>query len=478
MKNILNKFCLLAFFSICLPAYAIAQDIQFNHMSQWIGYDTMQEQHSIVRSDQYHRVIHVQNHNATLGINYHTFIVKSYLNDMEMTFGTWLSCNDIGISDMELYNGECYFCGSSTSTLMNSNNEYERRGIVGHFSPQAMIAGSGTIQYYEVEYTVSLRHLAVTHYDTTMALISAVGEMDNGAACIAEIAQYPSAGWRATLDYLPQVSQIMFSDILNTGTDLILLSQLKCSNPFYIGNSNYDPNHQVFLLDKFSRSGCHHDHSPSSIHYMAHYYIDNEDYSFHSNKASMLLCNLDNGKFGVSYASNNSNNSIGAIRLFLFPDIWTYCNSLFYKTGGYSAIRDIGSLSNTNQPFILSQDQTYTKGLISVPDLNGLNGNVVFLTDNDEYSLHSLSQHRNSSYIDISGHGTGNKFHRFDQYLQSSTWSSCFEKSESPYTVYPEREGSLFAANWDFRYAHQVMSWNTAVVKTKVAISDPICTTY
>ena len=356
--------------------------------SFWYNYNNIREKTSHVRSDHDYRVIHTQYRNLSSDIMVHTFAILRYSTNVENHFTTTFGAIEpsdptVDINDMEIYNGICYFCGTKTFNSPNPNYTIPvQKGIVGCFSISAMYSGLGSLVTYEVPGTTQLTRLAISCPSQQLAQINAIGIMDDfSSSCLVEIRENSSTSWTATLDYLPSIPKIHFSDILATHNSIILLSQLKCANDHFYGADDYDINHQKFLLDRFSWNGCHDDCTASyTTHYMAHYQLNTfENYYFHYNKAPMALSRLADDWFSVAFGVIKNGSGSGGIRFFPFQNI---CGYLVVRLYGNAKVEEVllegnnGEVlsgecsviieSSTNLPFIVWNKSGFTQTWISV----------------------------------------------------------------------------------------------------------------
>lgn len=468
----MSRFCptllLASALFLCLPSVANAQVDDYvpaPPISARIQYDTIYEDNSIVRSDNSYRVVHIEHKENATGINLHTFIIKSLPNGNETVFTTRFNAHDstqydVYITDMELHNGECYFCGTLYLPIMDVFNHYISLGLVGHFSPQAMTVSSGVLLFNTVEETTSLTHLAIS--TPSRHLISAVGVRENGnKACLAEVAQISSSVWNAKINHIPSLEKIYFSDVLNNFDSITLLAQFRCNNNHTPDFSDYDHNHQVFLLDRFSLEGCSHDISPSTTHYMAHYSLDNQNYKFHHNLTPMLLCNIYETDFGVAFGVERDEMTEGGIRYFSFSNIWQFDSSIYYKTGRSPEVIDIGSLKYANRPFFLSWDMQNRNRIVSIPDLSDPN-HFVSLLSSTSNRINSLARLRSGTYIDITGHDDNSLFNLYSQDLDMLDRSSCFVKTNRKYSIFKAINKAMLVVEWGIKHEIGIFQWNIA----------------
>ena len=472
MSRFYPTLLLVSALFLCLPSVANAQVDDYvpaPPISVRIQYDTIYEDNSIVRSDNSYRVVHIEHKENTTGINLHTFIIKEVPNGNETVFTTRFNAHDstqydVYINDMELHNGECYFCGTLYLPIMDVFNHYISLGLVGHFSPQAMSVSSGVLLFNTVNNTAMLTHLAISRGDTNHVLISAVGEMEGShTACLAEVAMGPTMMWKAKINHIPSLEKIYFSDILNNFDSITLLAQFRCNNDHTPDFGDYDHNHQVFLLDRFSLAGCSHDITPSATHYMAHYSLDNQNYKFHHNLTPMLLCNIYETNFGVAFGVERDEMTEGGIRYFSFSNIWQFDSSIYYKTGRSPQVIDIGSLKYTNRPFFLSWDMQNRNRIVSIPDLSDPN-HFVSLLSSTSHRINSLARLRSGNYIDITGHDDNSLFNLYSQDLDMLDHSSCFGKTNRNYSIFKAINKAMLVVDWKTIKFEKDFEWNIAEV--------------
>lgn len=419
-------------------------------------FSSIKEHKSIVRSNNDYRVVHIQ-YNEPLSGLLHTFVIKRFSPEYEIA----LSANfNIGapfcITDMRIYNGEFYYCGTVVSDVLDMEGNPITYGVVGHFSPQAFFSGSGHMYVTEVKEVSTLTRLEINTSSSQLELISAIGTKDNNTnACIVELRHVALTGgtmWTKNLDYLNPTFDIYFSDIMYTGDSLTLLSQFKCSNNYLPGHASYDTRHQMFLLDRSGIDGFSTLLAPIWTHNMAQYNIDNDSYcKFHSNRCPMRLCHIDvadNG-FGVAFGVRETELYKGGIRLFPFGNTWYYDSCIYYRTGVHAEIRDIGNLHGTSQLFVVSEDATYSNGLVTLPTLGSAAHDVYWLVDTG-YTYNSISQSHGTVLVDvdITGHKGPSDYTLFQQSINSLILPSCFTKVEHHYDVFAGKHSSSLLVNW------------------------------
>lgn len=435
--------------------------------SFWYNYNNIREKTSHVRSDHDYRVIHTQYRNLSSDIMVHTFAILRYSTNVENHFTTTFGAIEpsdptVDINDMEIYNGICYFCGTKTFNSPNPNYTIPvQKGIVGCFSISAMYSGLGSLVTYEVPGTTQLTRLAISCPSQQLAQINAIGIMDDfSSSCMVEIRENSSTSWTATLDYLPSIPKIHFSDILATHNSIILLSQLKCANDHFYGADDYDINHQKFLLDRFSWNGCHDDCTASyTTHYMAHYQLNTyENYYFHYNKAPMALSRLAYDWFSVAFGVIKNGSGSGGIRFFPFQNIWQYDSSIYYPTGKYPAVTEMTNIDLTLETHILSTDNSNPNGIIANPCLSDPPITVNTITTPGP-KLNSLTHKTSTSYLEITGHDTQNNLNLFEQDVSSFKPKNCLIIGTKDPIILSEQTGALYYVEWQFLYYNEGVVW-------------------
>lgn len=450
--------------------------------SFWEEYTT-QESHSIVRSDYLCRVIHIQYNEPTTNMTLHTFIVNDYLSNTTISFSTYFNAVDsldyhVDITDMELVNGNCYFCGTLVYDHLEAfATEYATEGFVGMFSAINFQIGTNRLVYRTVPETSSLTRLAITKPSNGIAKIHTIGTLDDKTtACLAEITSITYLNWTATLNYLDNQPLIVFSDICRTSDSVILLSQNKCANNYPQGESGYDFNHQIIMLDRFTHDGCYHDYSIAPIRYMAFYYFaDDEECNFHFNKTPMGICSVYDNHFGVAFGVVKSWQNNHGIRYFSFPSIWQYDSSIYYRMGFNTQLKDINYNLTYNDVLILSKDNEHNTGIVSIPSMCNTSHHVTLL-EAPSHVLNSLSMRGTSTYLNVSGRHSSLAFRLLSQGIDRLNMTSCFTKSSKEYTVYPPKQAALLVTPWKNKYLEDEFAWIEAEINTELKLSiDTVC---
>ena len=477
----------IAMLLLCLlPTGVMAQgdeDVPAPCQSTWEHYSNINESTSHVRSDNNYRVIHSE-YDETYGVVRHTFVIQDFYTGNEAYYTTYFNSSAYGgayihIHDMELYNGECYFCGQYVFEYGMIPEDYYD-GVVGHFSPHDLMTNNNGIYFYRVPKTYTLSKLAITGSQSFQELVSAVGvEDDQTTACLVELRHTAGQPWKAFIGHNFESPKLFFADILATADSLTLLAQIQCINNYPHSHPDYDVNHQVFVIDRASRNGFLTDYCSTSIsHYMMHFLTPyTELANFHTNCCPMLLypSNSYEDFFGVAYGVKETGSNDGGIRLFHFFDKMWYNGSIYYKTGPYAQIIDIGSLGGEdNRPFLLSRDNSHPYHLLSVPVWNA--SPIVYKYYGAPYMLNSLAQRRSQHYIDISCHGTDDMLNLFKQDVDSLHYISCFEAEVSNCTEFEKRHGALLDARWEYILDNQEFNWVDAAIVEYAAIKpEKIC---
>lgn len=484
--NYLVKILAATVMLMALPPKMRAQDVPYPCQSVWTEYDPIKEESSIVRSDNYYRVVHVQHNDPSTGMRPHTFIIKSIYTGLEVAVTTYFSnqgetASPIDITDMRMHNGECYFCGTLHTGYVDYNGSPVTHGIVGHFSPQAILNASGYVTYYIVEETSRLTRLAINLASNQRPLVSAIGYKDNyGTSCMVELKQTGIMSWSLRLNYLESPDDINFADILYAGDSITLLSQMKCANNYPPSHGSYDTRHQIFMLDRFSKDGCYNDCSSGGMHYMAHYYIDDASYcKFHPDGYPMLLCHVDGSSygFGAAYGVDETVENTGGIRLFPFNHAWKYDSCIYYRTGKSVIVKDIGNLFGTGILFLVSIDASHGKGVITLPKLGSATHDVPFLIDpGNTHTYNSVSWNSGTVNIDIdiTGHDEASKYTLFQQNITNPTLPSCFNKPNLHYEVFSEKRAAMLVVKWKSELL-DMRQWEYPDIEETVFTTDWVC---
>ena len=423
--------------------------------STWRRYDTINEEFSIVRSNRSNYVAYVRKKESLIYESssqmLHTFIVRN--ETLERTFTTTFNClpgfEFVEISDMRLFEDTCYFCGTYSPPKQSENS---KRGFVGHFVTTEILNGDGTVYYQIVDTVKCLTRLAISKSFQSPLVISAIGQLyKTNAPCIIELHNGVNA-WKIVLDTIFENYGMVFSDIMTVRDSLTLLAQFECSNDNLVGSEDYDFRHQIFLLDRFGLSGCSLSYNPSWIHYMAHYLIPaNDDYKFHHDKAPMRLFHINDhqNEFGVAFGVEENNELYGGVRLFRFPNGWNFSRNIYYRTGRHAEIKDIGNLYMFDTIYMLTQDDLYPKGRVSLLSMTSPYSTVRLLA-NSENTYNSLIQKFVGRHIDISGHGPSVRFHLFDQDVSAIIMPSCFDVVSQQYEVMANWKSTQLGVHWEF----------------------------
>ena len=434
--------------------------------SRWTDYVPVKENNSIVRSGANYRVVHTQYEDPSTGEVSHTFVIKDFNSGLEVAIGTdFNTAHPVYITDMRMYYGVCYFCGRVVTDVVNMYGVPITYGIVGRLSPQALPMGLGVLQFRKVPEVSQFTRLEVTK-SNQWPLISLIGlKQDLNTSCMVELKQTGTMAWEMYFDSLTMPEGVFFSDILNAGDSLTLLSQWECANDYPPGHPNYDTRHQIFMLDRFSKDGCHYDINPVSIRFMPHYTIPNDSYcKFHHNKCQMRLSRIydyDN-KFCAAFGVEETQGNTGGIRLFPFSTPWNIDSCLYYETGDYPIVKDLNNLSGTGQLLAVTEDASHNDGLVSLPTLGSASHDVPRLTGaGNGYS--SIAQNYNTVgvNVDITGHNSSWTYRLFQQDVYVLGTPSCFNVLERHYSVFPELKSAQLVVQWGSREI-QFSKWEDA----------------
>lgn len=425
--------------------------------SRWTRYDPLKESSSIVRSNNYNHVTHTQSIDGQKGIFVHTFVVKD-VSGMEKAFTTYFNAMDstaydVDVTDMRLFVDTCYFCGTLTHSYADYTGNLVTHGIVGRFVVPHVLAGTGSLQFYEVEKTAGLRRLAISQASGADVLISAIGDVASSrTSCIVEMKPWSGSQWVYWLDTLETPTRTFFTDIMTMRDSLRLLLQYRCNNDFPYGHGSYDNRHQLFMLDRFGLKGCKDSYSTAGVYYMAHYdMIADGDCFFHRKEAPMRLSHLNDldKQFAVAFGVRETDGNHGGLRLFTFQHEWKYDSCIYYRMGRYVDIKEVGNLYKTATMILLSADNTHANGIVTMPEL-GTATHVVTQLVAPGYAMNSFTQKFVGNHIDISGHGSSSELHLLDQDVTLLSLPTCFSKSTREYTLFKGQQAARLVAEWKF----------------------------
>lgn len=445
--------------------------------SRWSEYSSIETNHSIIRDDHTYRIIHSQRDDKNLGIAIHTFVIHKYSNNTDYYFTTQFDAVDINdytvsILDMEIFDGVCYFCGAKSYNDLDMGGNQRSEGFVGRFFIDGLFSSYRAIEYCSVKETRSLHALTISEptNDTVITLVHLVGEMDywyNYAACIAELQFTSMFSWNATLDYIPSIPDICFSDIQTISNGVILAAQIKCRNNFPYGYSDYDTNHQQFLLDRFSTNGCHEDHPSPGIATMARYVMDYaDDYCFHHNKVAMKLCRTPYNTFYLAFGVRENDITKSGLRVFNFSNTpYLMVENLYYKTGG-SAHDMLDMVCPTDRdPILLSRGIPYTTGVVTIPRFVDPSQTTVKTYHDQNMILQSLSLPPDNNDFDASGKSLStDKLMRYIQNRVDWQKNSCFTKETMERTIRPTLDSHYLPVEWTYKYETMPFFWTLSEV--------------
>lgn len=486
LHTIIRPFYLLSFMFVTSLAVNAQNDTSTRDsspcQSEWWEYPSIKSSNSIIRDDHNYRITHSQLFDYSLGINIHTFVIYSYSSGLEFSFNSTFGAVDINdysvsITDMEIFDGFCYFCGSKIHDAVDMGGEPYTEGFVGRFSISALFSSYSYIEYKTLPKTRSLRALTVNYLPQRIPiiLVTLVGEMDysnNYDACLVELHQSSTSPWTAILGHIPGTPNMYFSDIQCTYHAILLAAQIKCNNNHPYGSADYDTNHQLFLLDMFSSNGCYHDHPAYTNYNMTSYFMDyNYDNCFHLSKAPMKLCSkptMVNFYLAFGVWENNINKS--GLRVFKFsfgPE--TLEENFYYRMGGLAhEIIDM-TIHPGKFPILLSKGHPYNKGIVSIPPFVDPQYTTINTFYSNDVFIHSLSAPPDNTFIDIAGKGSlPNYLMRYSQRISLWNENSCFLKESLEKVHMPFIEDQQFPVSWDYVYDDFLLEWDLE----KVVLSD------
>lgn len=459
------------------------------YISAWWEYGNSPTANSIIRDDQSYRIIHTQHMDNNIGIYIHDFFIHEYASNTDVRYITQFdavnsSDYSVNIMDMEIYNGYCYFCGSSDYDCLDMGGNIYSEGFVGKFSISSMFNSTSAIEYQTVTSTRSLHGIAIsTPSNKAFPLVHMVGTMDywhNYSACIAEIEQTGPATWKATLDYLPGIPKIHFSDIERVYGGVALVAQIKCSNDNPYGSPTYDTNHQQFLLDQFTFNGCHADHPSPGYDAMARYIMDySDDYCFHLNTAPMKLCRTSCNLFLLAFGVRENDITKSGVRIFSFANSpFVFYNNIYYQIGKTQTILDMVSISNHN-PIVLTQGEPYKNGIITMPNLTDPPQTYLKSFYDNEMRIHSLAIPPMSNFFEASGSEPVNtNLMRYDQNYSLWYMESCFKIGTIERIMMPFLEHYEFPVEWNYPYEDVEFRWNSAKIEYRKPTETNTCIKY
>lgn len=478
MKNnrttLLLCYCLLLF----LLGTTASVNAQTPYNSAMWEYSNNVTMNNIIRDDQNYRIIHSQRKDNTLGIYIHTFDIHKYSTGVNVEFTTQFNAVDstdysVNINDMEVYDGFCYFCGSLNHDCLDMGGYVYSEGFIGKFSINSLFSSFSCVEYYRVPSTRGFHGLAISTQTniSSYPLIQAVGEMDywySYAACIAELKQTAPAAWKATLDYLPGTPKIHFSDIERTGSGVVLAAQIKCNNDFPNGHTNYDTNHQQFMVDMFSFNGCHAEHPYPGNGTMYRYKMDySDDYFFHMNRAPMKICRTTWSNFHLAFGVKEDDFTKSGVRVFSFdgcPSCY-YEHDRYYRLGKTQTVLDMVCPPYKRTPLILSQGEPYKNGIITIPEFENPSYTTVDAYYSNDTNIQSLSIAHDYSYFNASGRELTNKhLMRCEQKTYAWNYNSCFRKKSFVSLAIRALGPFPFPVVWEYPYEEVSFDWATVQV--------------
>ena len=450
--------------------------------STWSRYGYLQEASSIVRGSGIMKVVHLQYWNPETGEYPHIFIVSRNFGDIDRAYKTYFSdpLKRFDITDMRLYNDTCYFCGNVKMDEVERGRSIANYGVIGRFPVYGMYWGTDTLFYKIVKETSRLSRLAISRavIDNKMTtVVSAIGNrFTTNEECLIEFTHEGSSSWKMKVGGVSYPNGIIFSDLLNTGDSITLLSQFKCGDNILPGSNGYNFSHQIFLLDRFGLGGCSSSYSTPGPYYMMQYLMPlSDNCSYHLDEAPMRLFHIEDldHKFGVAFGVRKTSVNIGGIRLFTFHNARQYDSSIYYKTGIHPIIKDVGNLNKRKYLFVISTDQSHPKGVMSSPEFGGTSPNVTLLSSSS-YWINSLAQRSLGDYVYMTGHNSSGEYMLYNQYGLNFGDPTCFDKEQGLYTVFPEKRADLLVVEWFFQKEKEI-EWVWAELSPVETVRDTVC---
>ena len=445
------------------------RDFRLSCPSTWTRYNSLTAENSIVRSNNMNHVAYMQEKETSIGNIRHTFIVRRYGQTYEMAFSTNLSQDKIHkviVTDMRLFEDTCYFCGRVKCQPTGSGPD--TRGFVGRFVTTGMKDSSWALEYYVVDSTSRLDRLAISRANGYPLLISAIGERYfTGKPCIVELENNGSSVWKIAHDTITNADNLDFSDIMTIRDSITLLAQYACVNDNPPFSNEYDYNHQMFLLDRFSLRGCRATYISWPCH-MALYYLGIVDGRyFHHDRTPMRLFHINdhNNEFGVAFGVEEENDIHGGVRLFTFHHAWRYDRSIYFRAGINPEIVEIGNMYKSDTLYALSKDDVHPDGVINILSMSASNYIYKLRSYQYPFTYNSLTQKFAGSHISISGDDNTLKFQLFDQHVYNPSWPTCFQRNVNEYETFSaglaegQYMGWWFSDKKDFKWEKAIVDY-------------------
>lgn len=494
MKTIIHirYALLLALLMGSVSGRMTAQEAILDCQSRIYRYDTVSSTHSIIRRSGNLQVIQTQFGPENISNYTHSFIVKDDQTGLERIFDVDFhdhnsaDPNYVNITDMVIYGGICYFCGTIVydggAPVMDPFGNiliprFICHGIVGRFSISAVLSDLGQVDYVILDEVKRLHRLAANRpldndYTVVIHLIGDIGNVED-TSCLLELQHTTSLDWTKTLDYIPTQPEIIFTDIVANSWNFIMSSRMKCpdDNPASTAPTAY--NHRVFNLQEFSLYGCSHDLTyPYTIAPMQRYLIPSTHIGWHYDQTPMSLCCVGYEQFALAFGVRNEPYDIGGIRVFIFgsPD---NCQSYYYKTGFKGEVMDICYHPLTWKISVLSKDNTHPKGLVSISHLD-VPAIVDYLYPYD-HTLTSLEVEYDSR-LKVSGYNTSShELSLYKQYVDSLHLASCFEKGQIERSDFIDLEAEDRYPDWRYRFRNKPFEWKSKKVEARATSPSTEC---
>lgn len=277
------------------------------------------------------------------------------------------------VLDMRVLGDTCYFCGNQMVTYgrplydINGNiidNASASKGILGYFSIVEMLEGNPHVNIAILDSAMRLTRLAVRRPpegapNLYRVLVAAVGVTQGDTSCVVEARLAEDGSW-SRIQSVPKLPyrHDRFTDIITTSQSIIV-SAISSANPYSSGCNWNITLHEAPAEGFGMRFGL----TSVDEHPMCYDFSSTDcGWGQHADDAEVRMCEMQSGKFALSFGSVNRNTDASGIVVAQFSgyDVMTSLNAI--SSSPHPKVRDMAYAPQHNVLGVLAYNNVYTHG--------------------------------------------------------------------------------------------------------------------